>query len=184
MPSCFDVDREGYPIDKPRKIKKAKVCRALEFPPLQQEEQQSTQQFGIFDFPFDSESGTNPELVQLSVGIRLKRKTTMPDVVASTQLEDKPSQLKVGFRLRKKTRILEAHAVTPFVIQNEQGTAPVFDLGNGEDATGHPTSGDKRKAVHQKVPRPINREFNLRRYLEDHPIAAVNRLRAARDTML
>ena len=44
MPSCFDVDREGYPIDKPQKIKKAKVCRALEFPPLQQEEQQSTQQ--------------------------------------------------------------------------------------------------------------------------------------------
>ena len=180
MPSCFDVDSEGYPIDKPRKIKKAKVCRALEFPPLQQEEQQSAQQFGIFDFPFDSESIAEPALVQLNVGVRLKRKTTTTDVFPSSQLEEKPSQLKVGFRLRKKTRIFEAHAVTSDVI-HEQGTATVFVPGNMHDD--HPTSGVKRKAVNQRVPRTINR-LHFRKYLEDHPIAAVNRLRAARDTMV
>ena len=80
----------------------------------------------------------------------------------------------MGKRLRKKTRLLvEAQAVTQGS-SREQGEAPFFGNGMGNDRI--PRLGVKRKAVHQKLPKPKH----FIKYLEDHPIAAINRLRAAR----
>ena len=67
----------------------------------------------------------------------------------------------------------------------EQGAAPIFASGNGEDVTGRPKLGVKRKAVHQKVPKPKVAKVNtFLSYLDDHPIAAINRLRMARESVI
>ena len=156
MPSSsyFDVDHEGYPIDKRRDFKRTKILRALEFPPVSQPEVHipNIENFGPFE---------NPDV----------------SAPATTLKREGPTG---GIRLYKKTRV-NSHASNDDLHtfqQAEQGVAPALpffgDRRNRESS--QPKAGVKRKAATQKTPKP---KVSYK-YLRDNPIAAINRLRAAR----
>ena len=157
LPSSFHVDLEGYPIDRPRTVKKAKTIRALEFPPAETVEPEKAQVFCLVEAPLQS--------IQIQVE-------------SPNAPKRQSDQLCIGFRLFKKTRLLEATVVAPLCINSfEQEAAPSEAV--------HQKSGVKRQADYQKVPKlKIAKVNKYRSYLDDHPIAAINRLRMAKESAI